>query len=99
MDRRTFLAAAGAAVVAPMMPMAAPVTETYATCPAGFALRSWSDGGRTFRAVVPVQRYGDEGGCRWTRHVKCKEPSPPPILTRPAIIPHKPVDLRNICYA
>ena len=73
MDRRKFLAVAGAALVAPMMPMASPVTETYVNCPAGFALRSWSEGGRTYRAVVPVQRYGGEGECRWTRHVNSKE--------------------------
>lgn len=74
MDRRKFLAVAGAALAAPMMSSASPVTETYVNSPAGFALRSWSEGGRTYRAVVPVQRYGDEGGCRWTRHVNSKEP-------------------------
>ena len=74
MDRRTFLAGAVAAVSMPPMTVSASVaTETYATCPAGFALRSWSEGGRSYRAVVPVQRYGEEGGCRWTRHVDSKE--------------------------
>ena len=73
MDRRNFLAVAGAALVAPMMPIAAPVAETYVNCPAGFVLRSWSQGGRTYKAVVPVQRYGEEGGCRWTRHVESGE--------------------------
>jgi hypothetical protein len=74
MDRRTFLAsAAAAAVMPPPIAPAVAVTETYATCPAGFALRSWSEGGRSYRAVVPVQRYGEEGGCRWTRYVESME--------------------------
>lgn len=73
MVRREFLAMAGAALVAPAMPTASPVIETYLNCPAGFVLRTWSEGGRTYRAVVPVQRYGDEGDCRWTRHVNSKE--------------------------
>lgn len=61
MNRRTFLASAAAAVAAPpSLASAVAVTETYATCPAGFALRSWSEDGRTYRAVVPVQRYGED---------------------------------------
>ena len=76
MDRRTFLASAVAAVaMPPSFTSAGVVAETYATCPAGFALRSWSEGGRTYRAVVPVQRYGEEGGCRWTRYVESMEQS------------------------
>lgn len=56
MDRRTFLASAAALVAMPPLPTSAgAVTETYATCPAGFALRSWSQDGRSYKAVVPVQ--------------------------------------------
>lgn len=75
MDRRAFIAGAVAAVTLPQsVAVAGPVVETYATCPAGFALRSWTgEDGRSYRAVVPVQRYGDEGGCRWTRYVKSGE--------------------------
>lgn len=74
MDRRTFLASAAAAVALPSFPAPVPaVNETYANCPAGFALRSWSQDGRDYRAVVPVQRYGEEGGCRWTRYVESGE--------------------------
>lgn len=32
-----------------------------------------TEGGRSYRAVVPVQRYGEEGGCRWTRYVESME--------------------------
>jgi hypothetical protein len=75
-DRRTFLASAAALVAMPPLPTSAgAVTETYATCPAGFALRSWSQDGRSYKAVVPVQRYGEEGGCRWTRYVESMEQS------------------------
>ena len=73
MDRRTFLASAAAVVAFPVTEPSPVVTETYASCPAGFALRSWSESGRRYQAVVQVQRYGEEGGCRWTRYVESME--------------------------
>lgn len=74
MDRRTFLIAAGAAAMAPAMPAASGVSETYSTCPAGFALRTWAaDDGQVYRMVVPLPRYIEGSKCRWTEHAKRME--------------------------
>ena len=76
MDRRQFLAgSAAAAVVAPSL-AAGTITETYANCPARFALRSWQgDDGLSYRMVVRLPRY-IEGSrdCQWTKQAHSKEP-------------------------
>ena len=70
MDRRTFLATASAAVIAPVLPKKSVVTETYSTCPAGFALRSWDQDGRSYKMIVPLPRYVNGNTCRWTEYAK-----------------------------
>lgn len=71
MNRRSFLATATAAAIAPMAPAISSVAETYSTCPAGFALRCWvGEDGRTYKMVVPLPRYVEGGVCRWTEYAK-----------------------------
>lgn len=72
MNRRAFLTSAAAvAVMPPSVAPAVPVTETYANCPAGFALRSWmGDDGRSYNMVVPLPRYKEGSACRWTEYAR-----------------------------
>lgn len=76
MDRRTFLVGAAAAAVAPSPIVAGAIKETYANCPAGFALRSWAgDDGKSYRMVVRLPRYSASrpGVCLWTEQANSRE--------------------------
>lgn len=79
MDRRTFLASAVAATAMPFPVSSGGITETYASVPAGFALRSWhGDDGRVYRnEVVRLPRYSPDGGnvCLWTEQMQQREQS------------------------
>lgn len=76
MDRRAFLAGVATSTVVPFPAVSGAIKETYANCPAGFALRSWvGDDGKSYRMVVRLPRYSASrpGVCLWTEQAKLKE--------------------------
>jgi hypothetical protein len=54
-------------------PYAARIAATEGASVVTCCNHNCNEGGRSYRAVVPVQRYGEEGGCRWTRYVESME--------------------------